>query len=283
MSYPIPNPLLPTRRDVRFNLPADQISDWHYTGGSIFTAFLNTFSIVLPVGERFFIDSIRAYRDQITDPELKKAITAFIGQEAMHGREHEEYNAALFSQVPIAPKFEKLVSGILKGLTKHAPKAFCLSGTIALEHFTALLGDSVLREPLISEGAEPHYAALWRWHALEETEHKGVAFDVWDYVMGRGVKAYSLRAFGLVLATVIFWGLVIPVFIQVLRTEGKLTDWDGWRKFYRFTMGDIGLLRIQLRHYIDYFRPDFHPWDHDNREYLEQIDAFLAEQQKLAA
>ena len=101
--------------------------------------------------------------------------------------------------------------------------------------------------------------------------------------MGRGVKAYSLRAFGLVLATVIFWGLVIPVFIQVLRTEGKLTDWHGWRKFYRFTMGDIGLLRIQLRHYIDYFRPDFHPWDHDNREYLEQIDAFLAEQQKLAA
>lgn len=283
MTYSISQTVLPIRRDIRFNLPADEISSWHYTGGSIFTAFLNTFSIVLPVGERFFIDSVRAYRDQITDPELKKAITAFIGQEAMHSREHIEYNDALFSKVPIAPKFEKFVSGILKGLTKYAPKSFCLSGTIALEHFTALLGDSVLSEPRISSGAEPHYAALWRWHSLEETEHKGVAFDVWDKVMGRGVTAYSLRALGLVLATVIFWGLVIPVFIQVLRTEGKLTDWDGWRKFYRFTMGDIGLLRIQLRNYIDYFRPDFHPWDHDNRQYLEQIDAFLAEQQKLAA
>lgn len=276
-------PILPMRRDVRFHLPAERISDWHDAAGPVFTAFLNTFSIVLPVGERFFIDSVRAYRDQITDPALKKAITAFIGQEAMHGREHEDYNTALFARAPIAPKFESFVFKVLSGITRHLPKSFGLSGTIALEHFTALLADSVLREPRISEGAEPHYAAIWRWHALEETEHKAVAFDVWEAVMGRGVDAYALRCMGLALATVIFWGLVIPVFLEVLRTEGKLTDWKGWRKFFRYTMGDIGLLRIQLRAYADYFRPGFHPWDHDNRAYLEQIDAFLAEQQRLAA
>ncbi|MDP2227723.1 MAG: metal-dependent hydrolase [Moraxellaceae bacterium] len=275
--------ILPTRRDVRFSLPPERISDWHDAAGPVFTAFLNTFSIVLPVGERFFIDSVRAYRDQITDPELKKAVTAFIGQEAMHGREHEDYNAALFARAPIAPKFEKFVFRVLSGLTKHAPKSFALSGTIALEHFTALLADSVLREPRVAAGAEPHYAAIWRWHALEETEHKAVAFDVWTAVMGRGVDAYALRCVGLALATVIFWGLVIPVFLEVLRTEGKLTDLKGWRKFFRYTMGDIGLLRIQLRAYADYFRPGFHPWDHDNREFLTQIDDFLAEQQKLAA
>src|SRR5690606_34332316 len=109
-------------------------------------------------------------------------------------------------------------------LSKYGPKSFALSGTIALEHFTALLADSVLREPRVSAGAEPHYAAIWRWHALEETEHKAVAFDVWEAVMGRGIRAYALRSLGLVLATIIFWGLVTPVFLQVLRTEGKLTD-----------------------------------------------------------
>ncbi|MGH8493997.1 MAG: metal-dependent hydrolase [Moraxellaceae bacterium] len=275
--------ILPIRRDVRFKLPAERISDWHSSAGPVFTAFLNTFSIVLPVGERFFIDSVRAYRDQITDPELKKAVTAFIGQEAMHGREHEDYNSALFARVPIAPKFERFVFKLLSGLTKHMPRPIGLSGTIALEHFTALLADGVLREPRVTEGAEPHYAALWRWHALEETEHKAVAFDVWEAVMGRGLASYSLRCFGLVLATVVFWGLVIPVFLEVLREEGKLTDLKGWQKFFRYTMGDIGLLRIQLLDYADYFRPGFHPWDHDNREFLLQIDAFLEEQQKLAA
>ncbi len=277
------NAILPTRRDLRFNLPADRIGDWHDAAGPVFTAFLNTFSIVLPVGERFFIDSVRAYRDQITDPTLQKAVTAFIGQEAMHGREHEEYNAALFARAPVAPKFERLVAGILSRLSKHGPKAFALSGTIALEHFTALLADSVLREPRVAEGAEPHYAALWRWHALEETEHKAVAFDVWEAVMGRGVKAYTLRSLGLVLATLIFWGLVIPVFLAVLHNEGKLTDRQGWRKFFRYTLGDIGLLRIQLRNYADYFRPGFHPWDHDNREFLAQIDTFLASYQQSIA
>ncbi|CBL45270.1 Conserved hypothetical protein [gamma proteobacterium HdN1] len=276
-------PVLPVRRDVRFGLPADQIGSWHYTAGPVFTAFLNTFSIVLPVGERFFMDNVRAYRDQITDPELKKAVTAFIGQEAMHSREHIEYNNALFAVSSIAPKFEKFVGKILTSINKYAPRPIGLAGTIALEHFTALLADSVLSEPRISEGAEPHYAALWRWHSLEETEHKAVAYDVWETVIGTGPGAYALRAVGLAAATVIFWGLVIPVFLEVLREEGKLTDVDGWKKFYKFTMGDIGLIRIQLRNYIDYFRPDFHPWDHDNRKYLEQIDEFLAYQQSLAA
>lgn len=265
--------LLPTRRDIRFNLPAEKIANWHTAAGPIFTALLNTFSIVLPVGERFFIDAVRAHRDLVTDPELKKAVTAFIGQEAMHGREHEEYNTALFAISPVAPRFEKLVSDIFILLQKHLPPSFWLSGTIALEHFTALLADSVLREPRLFEGADEGFKAVWHWHALEETEHKAVAFDVWETAMGKGPVAYAERSLGLVIATVAFWGLIIPTFLLILRDEGKLTDVKGWRQFYRYTFGDIGALRIQLGNYIDYFRPGFHPWDHDNREFLKQIDS----------
>lgn len=268
-AYPV---LLPTRRDIQFNLPADKIMNWHTDAGDIFTALLNTFSIVLPVGERFFIDAVRAHREMITDPDLKKAVTAFIGQEAMHGREHEVYNAALFARSPIAPKFEQLVSDIFVLLKKYLPPHMWLSGTIALEHFTALLADSLLTEPRLFEGADPDFEAIWRWHALEETEHKAVAFDVWDTVKGRGLVAYGERSLGLVIATVLFWGLVIPTFLIMLKDEKKLTDLKGWRKFYRYTFGDIGALRIQLRNYIDYFRPNFHPWDHDNRRCLEQIN-----------
>lgn len=274
--------LVPVRRDLKFNLDPNIISDWHASGGPVFTTFLNTLSSILPVGERFFIDAVRAHRDQVTDPELKKAVTAFIGQEAMHGREHEEYNDAFFAKVPAGQQFEDVVTILLSRLTENMPAAFCLSATIALEHFTALLADGVLSDERVTIGADPQYAAMWRWHALEETEHKAVAYDVWEVVMGKGVGAYSLRSFGLVLATVIFWGLTIPAFLQALRQEGQLTNFSGWQKFFAFTFGDIGMLRRQIGNYLDYFRPDFHPWDHDNRQYLEQIDQFLADQQAVA-
>ena len=257
---------LPIRRDVRFNLPADRIQDWHTPAGPIFTALLNTFSILLPIGERFFIDAVRAHRDLIEDPELQKAVTAFIGQEAMHGREHEDYNDALFARSPIAPKFEAFVLDIFGLIKKHTPAHFSLSATIALEHFTALLADSVLTTPELFEGAEDHYANIWRWHAFEETEHKAVAFDVWNNAMGKGAYAYTVRSLGLVAATIVFWAFVIPVFLTIVKGEGKLTDGKAWKKAWKYTFGEYGALRKQLGNYIDYFRPNFHPWDHDNRE-----------------
>lgn len=274
--------LIPERRDLEFNLDPSIISEWHYAGGPVFTTFLNTLSSILPVGERFFIDAVRAHRDQATDPSLKKAVTAFIGQEAMHGREHDAYNDAFFAKAPAGKQFEDGVTVLLTQITKNMPPAFCLSATIALEHFTALLADSVLGDPRVTAGADPQYAAMWRWHALEETEHKAVAYDLWEVVMGKGVGAYGLRSVGLVLATVIFWGLTIPAFIAALRQEGQLTNLKGWASFYRITFGEIGMLRRQLGNYLDYFRPSFHPWDHDNRQYLEQIDQLLAEQQAAA-
>ncbi|HSW11372.1 MAG TPA: metal-dependent hydrolase [Solimonas sp.] len=275
-----PTEIQPIRRDLQFKLPADKIDEWHHEAGPQFTAFLNTFSIVLPVGERFFMAAVRNYRDQVTDPELKKAVTAFIGQEAMHGREHEEYNDALFAVSPLAPKFEQLVGRLLAFARDDLPKPVGLSATIALEHFTALLADSVLREPRVSAGADPHFAALWRWHALEETEHKAVAYDVWTTAMGRGAGAYAQRSAGMVIASVIFWALITPTFLAEVGRQGKLTDVKGWRKFFRYTFGEIGLLRMQLRAYADYFRPSFHPWDHDNREFLKQMDSFVAKWQQ---
>lgn len=272
----------PTRRDLKFDLDPDLVSNWHHAG-PVFTTFLNTFSSILPVGERFFIDAVRAHRDQIDDPELAKAVRAFIGQEAMHGREHERYNGAFFDAAPSGAKLEKRVKSLLDWFTKNTPASFCLSGTIALEHFTALLADSVLTEPRLTDGADPAYAAVWHWHALEETEHKAVAFDVWRSVMGRTLGAYGLRVMGQVMATAIFWAIVFPAFLQALREEGELTNISGWAKFVRYTLGDVGLIRRQLGTYLDYYRPGFHPWDHDNSEYLEQMQTFLTEVDKLTA
>ncbi len=266
--------VMPVRRDAQFPLPAERAHDWVGDGGVQFTQLMNTMSLVIPVGERFFIDAVRHYRDQITDPDLKKAATAFIGQEAMHGREHDEYNDRVIQRLPSAAVFEKRVKALLDWFQNSTPPAMRLSGTIALEHITAIMADALLKEPRISENAEKGYAALWRWHALEETEHKGVAYDVWEAAMGKGAQAYIIRAFGLVLATSVFWAMVTPHFLNFVRQEGKLTDLKGWKSFYRMAFGEVGFLRKMVRPWFDYFRPGFHPWDDDNSHYLAEVEAF---------
>lgn len=265
--------MMPIRRDLQFRLPVDRIADWNPKAGPHVALFMNTLSLFFPVGERFFIQAVRHYRDRITDPELKKAVTAFIGQEAMHGREHEAYNEAFFEKVPPAREMEAFVARLLSTLQQHTPKRAQLSATLALEHFTAIMADGLLKDPRILEGADPAFAALWNWHALEETEHKAVAFDVWETVMGKGPLAYTERTLGLVLATVIFWSLVTPFFLRAVQAEGRLTDLAGWRGWANHTFGKIGFMRRLVRPWADYFRPSFHPWDHDNRHVLDQLEA----------
>ena len=270
--------VMPTRRDLNFDLPANRVQDWVGDGeGSVhFTHLMNTMSLVIPVGERFFIDAVRHYRDQIQDPELKKAATAFIGQEAMHGREHDEYNAQMFKRLPSAAVFEMRVKKLLDAFAQYTPPSMRLSGTIALEHLTAIMANGLLADDRVTEKSEPGYHALWRWHALEETEHKGVAYDVWEATQGKGATAYVNRVFGLVLATTIFWAMVTPHFLNFVRQEGKLSDLKGWRSFYKMAIGEVGFLRKMVRPWFDYFRPNFHPWDDDNSHYLQGIEQFSA-------
>ena len=103
-----------------------------------------------------------------------------------------------------------------------------------------------------------------------------MAYDVWEATQGKGVGAYVNRASGLVMATVIFWGMVLPHYANFVRQEGKLSDVKGWRSFYKMAIGEVGFLRKMVRPWFDYFRPDFHPWDDDNSRYLEGIEQFSA-------
>ncbi len=276
--------ILPTRRNLRFKLDASKALSWHRDGRNV-SQFLNTLSLFFPVGERFFIDSVRHYRDLVQDPDLKAAVTAFIGQEAMHGREHEEYNQYVNDAgVPVEVQ-EKWVAALLARIQKSTPKAFQLSGTVALEHLTAILADGLLSLPEILDGADEGYQALWNWHALEETEHKAVAFDVYQLAVGTDdqARAYALRCFALVLSTSVFFALFLPFYLHNVRVSGGLFDRQGWRAVWRHSLGRKGIFRYSAKAWLDWFKPGFHPWDHDNRQFLEQFDELVAHALKDAA
>ena len=279
---------MPVRRDLAFDLPPDRATNWHGMGEQV-SVFMNTLSIVVPHGERFVIDALRHYRDTgaIRDPELQEAVRAFIGQEAMHGREHDEFNAMVAAAGLPAAELEDEVKRLLDGLQAVLPASFQLSATCALEHWTAIMGGMLLDNPQVFDGSEPRYRDMWMWHAMEETEHKGVAFDVYRAVVGDGVKAEAIRALGLVLATAIFWAHVFrfhPKMMRALHAQQRTANKGRTRtlrqrlrgavELAQFTVGTKpGFLRQLVPEFLSYFRPGFHPWDTDNSHHLAGVEA----------
>lgn len=267
--------MVPIRRDVRCSLPAERIRDWHAKGPPV-THFFNALSMFFPVGERFFIASIRNYRDQLSDPQLKEAVTAFIGQEAMHGREHERYNRLLKDDGMPVSTLERSVAFALGAAQKLTPKSWQLATTLALEHHTAILADQLLSRPDLLQDSEPAFARLWRWHALEETEHKAVAFDVWNEAVGGDRVHHLIRGAVMVGTSLVFWGMVATFSVAMIETDARTRRQPrGYRALADFLLGAKGMFRQSLPAWLDYFRRSFHPWQHDNRHLLAQVDAVV--------
>ncbi|WP_370260893.1 metal-dependent hydrolase [Limnobacter sp.] len=277
--------MMPVRRDVKLNLPESQIGTWHERGAHV-THFLNALSLFFPAGERMFMDAVRNYRDQITDPQLKQAVVAFIGQEAMHSREHVEYNEMLDRAGLPASKLDSFLWSFLAGVKKRLGKKMTLAATIALEHYTALLADQVLRNPaVLGERSDPAFKQMWMWHSYEETEHKAVAYDVWNHVIPNTLLNRFLRRAAMVIATLVFWPLVAVFHARLVFADKTIKGGHlkGFLTCHRMLWGkEVGVLRkpVLSGEFTDYFKADFHPWEHDNSHLLEEIDSFVAKVEK---
>ncbi|MCM0611395.1 metal-dependent hydrolase [Marinobacter sediminum] len=251
-------------RHMRFDVSEDLKTFWH--GNDAFrTAFFNALSLQFPDGEQQFINAVRLYRDQIEDPKLKEEIRGFIGQEALHSREHRHYNDALkargYDIDAIDRRFEKHMSWV----ANLAPSRQ-LAGTCGAEHYTAVLANAILRHPEWMKGATPGMARLWRWHAIEETEHKSVAFDVYRECVGNE----RLRRVVFLFVTWNFFKYTFLNTCSLLKTDGKLWSLRTWLGGLNFLWGKPGVIRKCLPEFLAYFREGFHPWQKDNRRLLEK-------------
>jgi len=268
---------MPVRRDLHFPFPPERITDWHGEGTHV-TQFFNTLSLYFPEGEKFFIQSVRHYRDQITDPVLQQAVAGFIGQEAMHGREHRAFNALMDDAGLPANRIEAFSTKRLKMAHKIFSPAMQLSMTIALEHLTAIMAADLLKNPAVLAGSQPDYARLWRWHALEETEHKAVAFDVWKTVMPPTLGSYLKRCRGLIQTSFFFWLFTAIFHVRMARAarpqEGHLR---GYLRLAKFLLIKPAAWLSLAPAWFSYFKPGFHPWQHDNRAALVELDQLASD------
>ncbi|EKU39852.1 MULTISPECIES: metal-dependent hydrolase [Acinetobacter] len=261
----------------RMNFDFNDVPEYWMNGSAGLTHFMTALSALFPAGEKFFIDSVRAvrYHPSIKDDEvLQKEISAFIGQEAMHTQEHVNFNASAqkfghdvealekFTDTAIQTAIKTFVK-IVKpfGMTKDMVD---LTATTALEHFTATIASQLLVNKHIQElMTDETMSTMWYWHAIEENEHKAVAFDVYEGVFGKGIKAYALRTSSLVFAMTLIFLIQSSFVLRLLKQDKKLNVGE-LSVIYKYAYSPSkGIITGMGKEMLAYFKPGFHPNDLD--------------------
>jgi predicted metal-dependent hydrolase len=271
----------PVRRmDFQFN----DVPRYWMDGDVGMTHFLTSMSVLFPEGEHFFVDSVRAVRYASAlkeDLPMQKEISAFIGQEAMHSKEHEGFNAYMNAFGYDAAGMEKFTRKVidLKRFLKFAAAdqtKLDLAATCALEHFTATIAAQLLRRTDIQDlMKDPVMFRMWMWHAVEENEHKAVAYDVFERLYGKDVATYALRSFAMVAATVLLFITQNSFMFRLMKHDGKASP-RHWMRAIRILYGRKGFITQIIPELMDYFRPNFHPNDHDTVQLLKDWKAKMA-------
>lgn len=268
---PTPADLTITVRDQRFGRDKKP-GRWWLNNDPIATGWHNALSATFPRGEAFFIEAVKAHREG-AGPKLEAEIRAFVRQEINHTREHIAFNRAAVDAGYDLDAIDRRVAENLE-LTKDRPAILNLAVTMALEHYTAMMAQEFLANPQHFAGAEPETAAMWRWHAIEEIEHKGVAYDTWLHATKDWTryKRWKVKSLMMLIVTTNFIRNRWQDTLELLKQDG-LSGWKVKAKLAWYLVGTPGVLRRIFPAWLSYFMPGFHPWNHDDRALIGKHDS----------
>ncbi|MBK0062872.1 MULTISPECIES: metal-dependent hydrolase [unclassified Acinetobacter] len=259
----------------RLQFHPEKIKRHYFANSPVMSHLLTALSSTFPVGEQFFVNSVRNVRDKVTDPQLQAQIAAFIGQEAMHSKAHSEFNDAWRRDDYNLDRFQawlKKRDDLLRGIH---PK-LQLALTCAFEHFTALLGGYILRHPEVLSTLDEDAMKLWVWHAIEEIEHRSVAFDVYQAVYGDDrIRRLLMRSVTTGFASLTLYSTT-RLFWQDKRSS--LPKIGG--NLFGFYL--LGKMFIQLvPEYLSYYKSDFHPAEHDYSKIVQYWKEKMADEYQM--
>ena len=258
-------------RDRRFGR-GDAPVRWWLGGDPYATAFYNAMSAAFPKGESFFIETLRQFRDDLP-PRLAAEVATFIVQELLHTREHVAFNRRMAEAGYDITKLQAAVDRRLAPIRLKPPIA-SLAATMALEHFTAILAHQLLANPVHLAEADPESREMWRWHAMEEIEHKGVAYDVWLHATRdwSRFKRWKIRTKVMLLVTRNFMVDRSRGMIELLRQDG-FTGPMVWARLSWFCFAKPGMMRLIWQGWLHFFKPGFHPWQKDDTHLIVALES----------
>lgn len=271
---PTPADLEITVRDQRFNRGTTPRRWW--AGEPYGTAWHNALSATFPRGEAFFIEAVKAHRDGAS-PKLEAEVRSFIKQEINHTREHIAFNRLAEDAGYDIKKIDKRVEEML-ALTDGRPVILNLAATMALEHFTAMMAHEFLINSRHFAKTDPEVRNMWRWHAIEEIEHKGVAFDVWIHATRAWApaKRWKVRSMMMLVVTLNFFRNRWEDSLNLLAQDG-ITGWKARWGLLKYLTVSPGVVRRIIPAWISYFKPGFHPWDNDDRALIGRFEGEFAD------
>ncbi len=251
-------PIVP-REQLNFDLGGDIPKYW-MCGDPFKTRFFDAMSTLFPIGEKFFITSVREFRDQTTDPDLQQDVKDFIRQEAQHTLVHRQFNERLKAQgVDIDAINQRLEQMLIVDAPKVSSPTQRLAATAAMEHLTSMMCTCFFERRELLEASDPRVRAMYAWHAIEEVEHKAVAFDVLTKVAKAG---YFRRNISMLMVTFGFPLTVARIMDHMLQVDG-FNFWQRaklWAKGLWWFYKPGGLFIPTFGYYLAYYKPGFHPW-----------------------
>jgi len=252
-------------RRMQFNTDDMNMAQFSIENNSLISTFFYTLSGMFPDGERFFIHSVRHYQKTINDPKMIADIRGFIGQEAHHGRCHEDLNDEIEKLgIPIKMVSNSMASRIEMLKHRFGP-ARQLALTVAMEHFTASLAEFILDNPEVLDQAPETFRQMMLWHSVEEIEHKAVAFDVFRLL----VDDEWMRRRVMVIAMISLFSRIAFFQVRMLWKTKHLPSWQEWRGAFQFFWGKKGILRANAYGMKKFFQRGFHPNDIDQSSLIE--------------
>jgi len=245
---------------------------WWLNGDPVGTAWFNALSATFPRGEAFFIESVKAHRNG-APPKLDAEIRAFVKQEINHTREHIVFNKLAENAGYDISFIDQRVEEML-ALTKGRPQILNLAATMALEHFTAMLGQELLTHPAHLDGADGDLGDLWKWHSAEEVEHKGVAYDTWLHATREWTrfKRWRVKSLMMLIVTKNFITHRVSDMVELLAQDG-IPAGEARRRIAAYLLWKPGFLRRIAGQWAAYFLPGFHPWNHDDRPLIRKYES----------
>lgn len=179
-----------TVRKLHFELP-ERMDLLNVVAGhpeeSVFNVAL---SLLLPYLEPYLIRSMHQAKESVKDPGLAADIDGFNGQEGQHYRQHKRFNDVVRQGTQGLEAYEERLSADYHRFSSQRSLRFNLAYAEGFEAYTSAMALFSLEIGLL-ERFDPSAKDLFQWHLMEELEHRTVAFDVYQHVVGN----YLYRVF----------------------------------------------------------------------------------------
>ena len=270
MNAPDHHSIVP-RKGPDFGLDGDTPKYW-LDGDAFKSRLFDAMQLLFPEGEKFFITCVRDFRDQIEDPEMKTQVKDFMYQEGQHGMVHSQFNQRLREQgIAVDHIIEEQKRIMFQVFRKHFSRRFTLGQTAASEHLTAIMAYGFFDQNLF-KNADPRVRAMYAWHAVEEIEHKAVAYDVMKKV---AQTSYLTRILSFLFVSIGFPLHTLLIANHMLKVDGvKNRPWVFLKGLW-WMYGPRGVFTRLMLDWAAYLVPGFHPWKHgDMRSYQIWRDTF---------